>query len=123
MNRLHRGETGISETVNYKKLLESMFEKGLSPKTESVIEGLSKFFGDSYLEPIGGNESNLSIAKSIGNSLVECLNSPKYKIVEVAARVLRDYINSIYEIPPNCVQSLTSRFQKIDLALLDVPVR
>ena len=93
-------------SINYKRLLENLFEKGLSPKTDSVVSGLSKFFKDSYLETIRCNEYDLSIVRSIGNSLVECLTSPRYKVVEVAARVLRDYINSVYEIPSNCVQGL-----------------
>ncbi|MFB0545112.1 MAG: HEAT repeat domain-containing protein [Asgard group archaeon] len=102
----------MSTAINYENLLEHLFYKGLSPRTEALIEGLSKFFTDSYYEAIGGNKSNLNITKSMGNGLVECLNSSQYKVVEVASRVLRDYVNTVYEIPPNCIQNLINALNK-----------
>nr|MDO8097728.1 hypothetical protein [Candidatus Njordarchaeota archaeon] len=91
----------------YKKLLESLFDKGLSPSSQSVVDGLSKFFGDSRSEALSRRgTSNISIARSIGDSLVECLDSPSYRVVELSARILRDYVNSIFEIPHGCIKKL-----------------
>lgn len=102
----------MSTTIDYADLLKHLFCKGLSPRTEAVIEGLSKFFTDSYYARIDDDQSNLAIAKSMGNGLVKCLNSSQYKVVEVAARVLRDYVNSVYEIPPDCIENLIGALNK-----------
>ena len=92
-------------TKSHKKLLEYLFKRGLSSKTDSVIEGLSEFFKYAFLNK-HKNQSEFIIIKSLGDALVECLTSSEYKIVAIAYRVLRDYINSTYEIPNGCIQKL-----------------
>lgn len=86
---------------SYRNLLDCLFEKGLSPKTDSVLTGFTRFFNECHW-----NSSELSLANSLGNSLVECLTSPNYKIKAVSTVLLKKYINNIYEIPSNCIQRL-----------------
>lgn len=113
MVQKEEGKPIASKRIKYTKLLESLFEKGISPGMGSVIEGLSNFFKSSYYDALVRKEkSNLYIAKSIGDSLVECLKSPNYRIVEVAAACLRNYINSINEIPFNCIQNLLNVLER-----------
>jgi hypothetical protein len=91
--------------ANYRHLLECLFSNGLI-KSESLIKGLNKFFLDSYFDLMAGRKADFQISRSIGNGLVECLSSDDYKIVEVAAKVLREYINRTGEIPQNSIPAL-----------------
>lgn len=52
------------------------------------------------------DQSGVEVARSIVSAVVDCLNSSDYKVVAVASRVLRDYINTFGEIPTNCITKL-----------------
>ena len=90
---------------SHKILLEKLFKKGLVPKTESVIEGLSEYFRYTFFEQYP-DQSGVEVANSIVSALVDCLKSSDYKVVAVASRVLRDYMNTFGEIPTNCITML-----------------
>jgi len=90
---------------SHKILLEKMFKKGLVPKTESVIEGLAEYFRYTFLEQYP-DQSGVEVANSIVSALVDCLSSSDFKVVAVASRVLRDYMNTFGRIPTNCITTL-----------------
>ena len=85
--------------------MEKLFKRGLVPKTESIIEGLSEYFRYTFFEQYP-DQSGVEVANSIIGALVDCLNSSDYRVVAVASRVLRDYMNTFGKIPANCITTL-----------------
>lgn len=90
---------------SHKILLEKLFKKGLVPKSESTIEGILEFFRYTFFEQYP-DQSGVEVARSIVDALVDCLISSDYKVVAVASRILRDYVNTFEEIPTNCITKL-----------------
>jgi hypothetical protein len=91
--------------ISHKILFEKLFEKGLVPKTEPVIEGIMEFFRYTFFEQYP-DQSGVDVARSMVDALVSVLMSSNYKVVAVASTVLRHYINTFDEIPTNCIQKL-----------------
>jgi HEAT repeat protein len=81
-----------------KALLTKLFKEGLSPKSELLIHGFSDFFHETI--DICSNKPRYEVADSFVSALIECLDSQNYRVVEVATKILRDYINSTSDIPP-----------------------
>lgn len=98
-------------SADYHHLLECLFSNGLI-QSEPLIKGLHKFFLDAYFDSMADRKADFRIAKSIGNSLVECLSSDDYKIVEVVAKALREFVNCTGEIPQNSIPALLNALPK-----------
>jgi hypothetical protein len=98
-------------SVNYRNLLECLLAKGLK-SSEALIEGFRCFFIDSYFTAMNGHKDDFQVAKAIAESLVDCLSSENYRVIEVAAKILRDYINCTEEIPANSVSALLDALTK-----------
>ena len=81
-------------------------------KSESLIDGLHKFFMDAYFDSMAGQREDFKIARSMANSLVECLSSDNYKTVEVAAKAIREYLTCTGELPQNSIPALLDSLTK-----------
>jgi hypothetical protein len=89
---------------SHKTLLTRLFKDGLSPKSQLLIDGFSDFFHDALLDGCT-DKSKEEVVNSFVHALIECLDSKNYKVVEVAARILRDYIQ-LGDIPKTLVPKL-----------------
>jgi hypothetical protein len=102
----------IPRLGGYARLLEILLGGNLS-SPEDIYQSLRDFF--SSLRPEASDQTDklsLSLAKSIGEGLVECLSSSNYKAVMRAAKALRVYANSVRDIPDNCIPALIGVLDK-----------
>jgi len=96
---------------SHKMLLEKLFKRGLVSKTDSAIEGILEFFRYAFFEQYP-DQSDVEVARSIVDALVECLTSSDYRVVAVSAKILRNYINTYGEIPKDCIPKLIEALDK-----------